>query len=60
MAYPGALKVHAYVPAPITISYGFLDLPPSAALDTLLLPIDLIRNTRKKQSHPEPTPEMPQ
>jgi len=48
IAYPGVMKVHGYVPAPITISYGIIDLPPSAVFDTLLIPIDLFRATTQR------------
>jgi uncharacterized protein YceK len=48
IAYPGAMFVHAEVPAAISISYGIIDLPPSVAMDTLLIPIDLIRATNQR------------
>lgn len=42
IVHPSVINRDWHTPPPIIVAYGILDFIPSAALDTLLLPIDLI------------------
>jgi len=41
VVHPNVINTDWYIPPPILVIYGILDFAPSAAVDTLLLPIDL-------------------